>query len=55
MREVTVEGAVFRAALTRDRRGSDALHWGEGTISLTRMQIVREGRLAPARMTSSAC
>jgi hypothetical protein len=39
--------AMFSAELTRDLRGSDRLHWGEGTISLTRTQIVHQGRLAP--------
>ena len=41
------EGARFTAKLTRDLRGSDALHWGEGKISITANQIVHEGRLAP--------
>ncbi len=41
------ESALYRTELTRDRRGSDVLHWGEGTISLNRNKIVHEGRLAP--------
>ena len=47
MLQSTAEDAMFRGELTRDLRGSDALHWGEGTISLTATQIVHEGRLAP--------
>ena len=39
--------AVYRADLTRDLRGSDALHWGEGTIAVGPERIVHEGRLAP--------
>lgn len=39
--------AMFEATLTRDLPGSDFLHWGEGTISLTETQIVHEGRLSP--------
>lgn len=39
--------ALFTAEFTRDLRGSDFLHWGEGTISLTPAQIVHEGALAP--------
>lgn len=39
--------AVFSAELSRDLRGSDLLHWGEGRISLTESQIIHEGRLAP--------
>ncbi len=39
--------AEYRVELTRDLRGSDALHWGEGAISVGSAQIVHEGRLAP--------
>ena len=35
------------AEFTRDLRGSDFLHWGEGTVSVTATEIVHEGRLAP--------
>lgn len=45
--EKSAEGAVFSTTLTRDLRGSDALHWGEGTISITDTQFVHKGRLAP--------
>lgn len=45
--EVMAEDAVYTAELTRELRGSDFLHWGEGTISLTRTQVIHEGRLAP--------
>lgn len=41
------QGASFRGELTRDLRGSDFLHWGEGTISLSPTAIVHEGKLAP--------
>ncbi|MEL6168126.1 MAG: DM13 domain-containing protein [Pseudomonadota bacterium] len=47
MLEQSAADALFTADLTRDLRGSDVLHWGEGTISVTRSQIVHEGRLAP--------
>lgn len=39
--------AQFSATLTRDLRGSDRLHWGEGTISVSSDMIVHEGALAP--------
>ena len=39
--------ADFRGELTRELRGSDFLHWGEGTISLSAREIVHEGKLAP--------
>ena len=43
----SAQGAMFTAELTRDLRGSDFLHWGEGEISMTPTQIVHKGRLAP--------
>lgn len=39
--------ATHRAEFRRDLAGSDRLHWGEGTISLSPDVIVHEGRLAP--------
>ena len=39
--------AMFVGELTRDLRGSDFLHWGEGKISVTPTRIVHEGTLAP--------
>lgn len=45
--EASAEEAMFSAVLTRDLRGSDRLHWGEGEISLTPTQIVHQGQLAP--------
>ncbi|WP_425037715.1 DM13 domain-containing protein [Primorskyibacter sp. S187A] len=47
MLEAQAQSAMFSAELTRDLRGSDFLHWGEGTISLTETQIIHEGALAP--------
>jgi len=41
------EGAQYEVTLTRDLKGSDFLHWGEGTISLSANQIVHKGELAP--------
>ncbi|MEM7546487.1 MAG: DM13 domain-containing protein [Pseudomonadota bacterium] len=40
------EGALFTAAFAEDLRGTDALHWGEGTVRITQTQIVHEGRLS---------
>ena len=45
--EEMAASALYTAELTRELRGSDFLHWGEGTISVTPTQIVHEGRLAP--------
>ena len=47
MLEEMAAEALYTAELTRELRGSDFLHWGEGTISVTPTQIVHEGRLAP--------
>ena len=45
--EESAQDALFTAEFTRELRGSDFLHWGEGRISMTPTQIVHEGRLAP--------
>ena len=39
--------ALYTAEFTRDLAGSDFLHWGEGTISVSASQIVHEGKLSP--------
>jgi len=43
----SAEDALFKATLTRDLKGSDFLHWGDGTISVTSTKVVHEGALAP--------
>lgn len=47
--EVASQAASARYAgqFRRDLKDSDALHWGEGTVSLTLKAIVLEGELAP--------
>lgn len=47
MLEQKSQGALYTAQLTRDLPGSDFLHWGEGTISLTETEIVHTGALSP--------
>ena len=39
--------AEFTGEFVRDLEDSDALHWGEGTLSVGRDLISFEGRLAP--------
>lgn len=39
--------ALYTASFTRDLAGSDFLHWGEGTVSVTAANIVHDGALAP--------
>lgn len=41
------QSATYSATFRRDLPGSDALHWGEGTISVTPDRIVHQGELAP--------
>nr|WP_137676645.1 DM13 domain-containing protein [Parerythrobacter lutipelagi] len=45
--EEQARAAAYSAELSRDLRGSDALHWGEGTISISADAISHQGRLAP--------
>ena len=47
MLEEKAQSALFTAELTRDLKGSDFLHWGEGTLSVSATEIVHEGKLAP--------
>jgi hypothetical protein len=47
MLEEKAQSALFTGTLTRDLRGSDFLHWGEGSISVSATEIVHEGKLAP--------
>lgn len=45
--EQSAADAQFTGTFTRDLRGSDFLHWGEGTISVSSSKIVHEGELSP--------
>ncbi|WP_246162297.1 DM13 domain-containing protein [Roseovarius faecimaris] len=47
MLDQSAKAAVFTAEFATGLPGNDALHWGEGTVSLTATQIVHTGRLAP--------
>lgn len=39
--------ALWRAEFRRDLKGSDALHWGEGVVSIGPKSITLVGKLAP--------
>ncbi|MFY3386597.1 DM13 domain-containing protein [Paracidovorax sp. MALMAid1276] len=39
--------AQWTATFRRDLKDSDALHWGEGQVSISAQAIALEGRLAP--------
>lgn len=40
-------GAQFKGTFRKDLKGSDALHWGEGTLFIGRKNISLQGTLAP--------
>lgn len=39
--------AVYSATFQRDRKDSDFLHWGEGSVSISTEQVAFVGELAP--------
>ena len=43
----TAKAAQFEAAFTRDLKGSDLLHWGEGRVSVSPTKIAHDGKLSP--------
>lgn len=47
MLEQTAKAAEFKAEFKRDLKGSDFLHWGEGSVSVGPNKVVHMGNLAP--------
>lgn len=45
--EEMAASALYTAELKRDLRGSDFVHWGEGTVSVSRTEVSHQGKLAP--------
>ena len=45
--EEMAASALYTAELTRDLRGSDFVHWGEGTVSVSATEVTHQGKLAP--------
>jgi len=45
--QASVSAAQWTAAVRRDLKGSDALHWGEGTVFVGPHSISLQGQLAP--------
>ena len=39
--------AIYQAEFKKDLKGSDFLHWGEGTLSVGTKMIVHQGALSP--------
>lgn len=44
---VAAAPAAFTGTFRRDLKDSDALHWGEGTVTVTAQAVALAGRLAP--------
>lgn len=47
MLEESARSALYTAEFRRDLKGSDFLHWGEGTLSVSADRIAHRGSLAP--------
>ncbi len=45
--DAAAQQAAYRTSFRRDLPGSDALHWGEGSVSVSARQVAHQGRLAP--------
>ena len=45
--QAAADAAVYTGEFRRDLADSDALHWGEGTVSISENRVVFEGELAP--------
>ncbi|MEN0002276.1 MAG: DM13 domain-containing protein [Pseudomonadota bacterium] len=43
----SAQDATYQVEFTRDLAGSDFLHWGEGTVSVSAQMVVHEGALSP--------
>lgn len=43
----SAKGALYTAEFTRGLKGSDFLHWGEGTVSIKPGRIAHDGSLSP--------
>ena len=43
----SVSGAEYKAEFRRDLKGSDFLHWGEGTVSVGKSAVSLMGKVAP--------
>lgn len=41
------QDAEYKVNFTKDLKGSDFLHWGEGDVSISSSQIVHQGKMSP--------
>lgn len=47
MLAATAQNAEYKVNFTKDLKGSDFLHWGEGEVSISSTKIVHQGTMAP--------
>lgn len=47
LRAVAAAPSAFSGTFRRDLKDSDALHWGEGTVTVSAQAVALAGRLAP--------
>tara|TARA_R110000787_G_scaffold221535_2_gene330272 strand:+ start:10843 stop:11310 length:468 start_codon:yes stop_codon:yes gene_type:complete len=47
MLAATAQNAEYSTTFTRELNGSDFLHWGEGSVSVSSTKIAHQGKLAP--------
>ena len=47
MVQAAMSEAKYHGTFSRDLKGSDFLHWGEGKIAISANQIVLDGEIAP--------
>jgi hypothetical protein len=45
--QAAAQARMFGGSFRRDLKGSDAFHWGEGEVALTRTAVSFHGRIAP--------
>jgi len=45
--KTVADNALYHAKFTRELKGSDFLHWGEGNVSISSNHITLQGELAP--------
>ncbi|WP_265309633.1 hypothetical protein [Stenotrophomonas sp. SRS1] len=45
--QAAMEQARYHATLHRDQKGSDALHWADGTLSISSTAVAFTGKIAP--------
>lgn len=43
----SAQAALYTGEFSRDLEGSDFLHWGEGSVSISAERIAHQGKLAP--------